>query len=180
MGNVYGYMKLRNQRELELFEVYQSTEGKYIDNLYFDIVLGKTSSNQKLNEMLDQLRKDDLVLIKSFSNVTTSLQELRDFLYVVHNIGGKIDLLKKASGEQIFCSDEGYKYLEQFLILQAQMESKKNKILITSDTKKEKLLSEIYSVFLRQQEGLISSEQAAEELQINVGSYYKYAQQLNT
>lgn len=66
MGNVYGYMKLRNQRELELFEVYQSTEGKHIDNLYFDIVLGKTSSNQKLNEMLDQLRKDDLVLIKSF------------------------------------------------------------------------------------------------------------------
>lgn len=92
---VYGYLRLRSIKELEFFDEYQVNYGQPINKMFIDVVLGKTTTNRNLEAMLGRLKKGDVVVLKTFSNVCSTLQEIYQLVSTVRQKGATIDIVKK-------------------------------------------------------------------------------------
>jgi DNA invertase Pin-like site-specific DNA recombinase len=173
----YGYIRLRNQSELGFFEEYQSITGQQIDKMYQDIVLGQTTTTKRLDEMISKLKKGDLVVFKTLTNVCSSFEEIYELLSKINKKGATVDIAKKSSGEQFYCSEEGVKALEVTLKTQANMNAEPQ-ARSTITPHKERIVAELYEMFIKFQKSEITIKEIAEELQTTEQSVYKYIQQL--
>lgn len=177
MGKVYGYVRLRSIKELEFFDEYQVNSSQVINKMYIDVVLGKTTTNKSLEKMLGKLKKGDLVVLKTFSNVCSTIQDIYYLVNTVRKKGATIDIVKKSSGEHYYCTEEGVKALEILITTQANID-KEPRVRITGDPNKLKLLEEIYEMFLKYKSSEMTVKEIAKELGIDEQLFYLYARSL--
>lgn len=178
MSRVYGYTRLKSVRELELFDEYQVNTGRHIDKMFVDVILGKLTTRKNLEAMLDGLKRDDMVILKTFTNVCKTFQEIQQLIRAVHQKGATIDILKKSSQEQYFCTKEGYESLN-VLIQTKKNISHEPKVKITKDPEKEELLLKIYPMYLKYKGSEMSAKDISKELNIDEQLFYLYARSLN-
>lgn len=176
VGKVFGYVRLRSVKELEFFDEYQ-VNSQSINKMFIDVVLGKTTTQKSLGKMLGRLKKGDLVVLKTFSNVCSTFQEIYYLVSTVRQKGATIDIVKKSSGEHYFCTDEGFRALEVLITTEANID-REPRVRVTNDPKKEKLLVEIYDMVLKYKSSEMTVKQIAKELGIDEQLFYLYARSL--
>jgi IS1 family transposase len=177
VGRVYGYVRLKSIKELEFFDEYQVNYGQPINKMFIDVVLGKTTTKQNLDKMLGRLKKSDVVVLKTFSNVCSTFQEIYQLVRAVHQKGATIDIVKKSCGEHFYCTDEGFRALEILLTTQTNMNNEP-RVRITNDPKKVKLLGEIYDMYLKYKLSAMTVKEISKELDIDEQLFYLYARSL--
>jgi hypothetical protein len=177
MVKIVGHIRLRNIKELELFDEYQVNSGQVINKMYIDVVLGKTTTQKNLELMLDRLKKGDMVVLKSFSNVCISLQEIYQLVSIVRQKGATLDIVKRSSGEHFYCTDEGYHALEILTKTQSNINCEP-RVRVTRDPTKEKLFVDIYDMFLKYWSSEMTVKQISQELGIDEQLFYLYARSL--
>ncbi|WP_096202926.1 recombinase family protein [Bacillus sp. FJAT-45350] len=166
MPKKFAYLGARKFQELELFKGVAKA-----DHYYIDLVDNAGRSDLKeLTKMLETVDSSDTVIIQSFTNFTSSLQQIYEYIMYFKQKDIKLVILDQTFNEKAFLTETGFQILKNVLELQTEFDREEN--YRSKKAGRGSYPNGFYEAFVSYKNGEQKANDAAESLNIPIHQFY--------
>lgn len=166
MAKKFGFLAARKYQELELFKGVAKA-----DEYYIDLVDNSGRSDFKeLTKMLENVKVGDTVIIQGFTNFTSSLQQIYEYIEYFRQKDIKLVILDQTFNEKAFLTETGFQMLKNVFDLQNEFEREEN--YRSKKARRGSYPDGFYEAFVSYMNGEQKAKEAADSLNVPIHQFY--------